>query len=181
MKKLYSTIMMLAMMVAALSFTACGGSNSDDEFDGGGSSSSPGSNKATISYAGKDYKISSPYMEMYVYEENTNGKKYFYFWLGNTLQMFIYVNQKPTVGSDLNSYSPKISISDMYKSMGYYDLSSIAYKSGTAKVINVDNNSITVSFEKYTYSFKTESNTQPNAQEKNHDLIFDGKVCFATD
>lgn len=32
MKKLYSTIMMLAMMVAALSFTACGG---DDDNQGG--------------------------------------------------------------------------------------------------------------------------------------------------
>ena len=37
MKKLYSTIMMLAMMVAALSFTACGG---DDEEENGGSSPS---------------------------------------------------------------------------------------------------------------------------------------------
>ena len=36
MKKLYSTIMMLAMMVAALSLTACGG---DDEEIGGGDSS----------------------------------------------------------------------------------------------------------------------------------------------
>ena len=33
MKKFYSTIMMLAMMVAALSFTACGGDSDDDEFD----------------------------------------------------------------------------------------------------------------------------------------------------
>ena len=32
MKKVYSTVMMLAMMVAALSFTACGG---DDEVDNG--------------------------------------------------------------------------------------------------------------------------------------------------
>ena len=32
MKKLYSTIMMLAMMVAALSLTACGG---DDDENGG--------------------------------------------------------------------------------------------------------------------------------------------------
>ena len=30
MKKLYSTIMMLAMMVAAMSFTACGDDNEDD-------------------------------------------------------------------------------------------------------------------------------------------------------
>ena len=33
MKKFYSTIMMLAMMVAALSFTACGGDD-DDEIEG---------------------------------------------------------------------------------------------------------------------------------------------------
>ena len=37
MKKLYSTVMMLAMMVAALSFTACGG---DDEVDNGGGDAS---------------------------------------------------------------------------------------------------------------------------------------------
>ena len=35
MKKIYSTVMMLAMMVAALSFTACGGDD-DDEIDNGG-------------------------------------------------------------------------------------------------------------------------------------------------
>ena len=168
--------MMFAMIVATLSFAACGGSDSDDEdLDGANSS---GRYNATITYAGKEYKISSPFSGMYVYKEHTNGNKDFYFWLGNTLQMWIYVNQKPTVGSDLNSYSPKISISDMYKSMGYYDLYGITYKSGTAKVINVDDNSIIVSFDKYTYSFKTESNTQSNAQEKNHDLIFDGKVNF---
>ena len=38
MKKLYSTITMLAIMVAALSLTACGGSD-DDEIGGDGNSS----------------------------------------------------------------------------------------------------------------------------------------------
>lgn len=38
MKKLYSTIMMLAMIVAALGLTACGGDNEED--DAGGTSSS---------------------------------------------------------------------------------------------------------------------------------------------
>ena len=38
MKKVYSTITMLAMMVAALSFTACGGD--DDEVDNGGGEAS---------------------------------------------------------------------------------------------------------------------------------------------
>lgn len=35
MKKIYSTMIMLAMMVAALSFTACGGDDDDDEIGGG--------------------------------------------------------------------------------------------------------------------------------------------------
>ena len=39
MKKLYSTILMLATMVAALSLTACGGDD-DDEIDTGGGNSS---------------------------------------------------------------------------------------------------------------------------------------------
>ncbi len=32
MKRIYSTLMMLALMVAALSFTACGGDDEEDEF-----------------------------------------------------------------------------------------------------------------------------------------------------
>lgn len=53
MKKLYSTIMLLAMMVAALSLTACGG---DDEEDGGGSSSK--GNK-TLTIDGESYYCGS--------------------------------------------------------------------------------------------------------------------------
>ena len=37
MKKLYSTIMLLAMMVAALSLTACGGDDEEDEIGGNSS------------------------------------------------------------------------------------------------------------------------------------------------
>ena len=43
MKKLYSTIMLLAMMVAALSLTACGGDDGEDEI--GGNSSFSNSNQ----------------------------------------------------------------------------------------------------------------------------------------
>ena len=50
MKKLYSTIMMLAMMVAALSFTACG---SDDGGNGGGNN--PPTGGKTLSYDGTAY------------------------------------------------------------------------------------------------------------------------------
>lgn len=38
MKKLYSTILVLATMVAALSITACSSSSDDDEDNGGGGS-----------------------------------------------------------------------------------------------------------------------------------------------
>ena len=49
MKKIHSTIMMLAMMVAALSFTAC---SSDDDEDGGGGG---GDSKKTLIIDGQAY------------------------------------------------------------------------------------------------------------------------------
>ena len=49
MKKLYSSIMLLAMMVAALGLTACGGSD-DDEIGGGDGGGSSASSTFTIIY-----------------------------------------------------------------------------------------------------------------------------------
>ena len=54
MRKLYSTIMMLAMMVAALSFTACGGDD-DDVDNGGGEASIVGMWECTHFDADTDY------------------------------------------------------------------------------------------------------------------------------
>ena len=54
MKKVYSTVMMLAMMVAALSLTACGGD--DDEIDnGGGDVSIVGTWECTYFESNTDY------------------------------------------------------------------------------------------------------------------------------
>ncbi len=59
MKKLYSTVMMLAMMVAALSLTACGGD--DDEVDNGGDASIVGEWECTnMNY---DENLSGLYVE----------------------------------------------------------------------------------------------------------------------
>lgn len=59
MKKIYSTIAMLAMMVAALGLTACGNSSDDDEVDGGG-----GSNAVfTITVDGNTHEYNSEYLE----------------------------------------------------------------------------------------------------------------------
>ena len=69
MKKLYSTIMMLAMMVAALSFTACGG---DDDEDGGNSGNGDTSSSSIIGTW--DIVQSVYYMEGEAPEyENGNG------------------------------------------------------------------------------------------------------------
>ena len=55
MKKYYSVLVMLAMMVAALSFTACGG---DDEEEDGGSIPSP-SSSMVIRINGVDWAAST--------------------------------------------------------------------------------------------------------------------------
>lgn len=52
MKKIYSTLTMLAMMVAALSFTACG--DDDDEIDNGG-----GKGKKTLKIDGESFYCGS--------------------------------------------------------------------------------------------------------------------------
>ena len=51
MKKIYSTIMLLTMMVAALGFTACGGDD-DDDINGGGNSSK---GEMTLTIDGESY------------------------------------------------------------------------------------------------------------------------------
>jgi uncharacterized lipoprotein YehR (DUF1307 family) len=53
MKRLYSTIMLLAMMVAVVSFTACGGD--DDDEKGGGNGGSNGSDFIELTIDGKTY------------------------------------------------------------------------------------------------------------------------------
>ena len=53
MKKIYSTVMMLATMVAALSLTACGGD--DDEIDNGGDASIVGEWECTYFDSDTDY------------------------------------------------------------------------------------------------------------------------------
>ena len=59
MKKLFSTIIMLAVMVAALSLTACGGSGDDDEegYGGGNNNNSSLSTFTMVSSNGKEYVV----------------------------------------------------------------------------------------------------------------------------
>ena len=130
--------------------------------------------KATITYAGDVHEIISPYMYMYSYTEYSKHK-YFYFLVSTMLKIYINVSQKPTVGSDLSAYNPKIDVEDLCEIMERYQLSDMDFSSGTAKVIAADSKSITVTFNKYTYTF-TSSST-----DKTHKLIFDGTIKFLID
>ena len=58
MKKLYSTIMLLAMMVAALGFTACGGDDGDDK--GGGNNEPISGDFVKVTFQGNTYQESIP-------------------------------------------------------------------------------------------------------------------------
>ena len=73
MKKLYSTIMMLAMMVAALSLTACGGDDEDEI--GGDGNSSDDEEYFEITINGEKYISSSWYGAVLVgmNKKNING------------------------------------------------------------------------------------------------------------
>lgn len=79
MKKLYSTILVLATMVAALSLTACGGDDKDDEIDGG------------------VYYDDNEYFEISINGENYTDKT----WCGSVV---INLGQKRKNGMDVYAY-----------------------------------------------------------------------------
>lgn len=106
MKKLYSTIMMLAMMVAALGLTACGGDD-EEEDDGGTSSSSLVGTwdvvRAVYYLEGQEPIYDDPNGAYYVFTANKvsyhdaddpdDGKSFDYTYRGNKL----YIDLTPLI------------------------------------------------------------------------------------
>ena len=152
MKKLYSTIMMLAMMVAALSLTACGGS--DDEGGGavnpGGNGNNP-NNTLTIvhSFEGKyvtldakgypqsynGYLTDRGTIFCYMVKENYSNPNYLHIHLENGEKS---ISDFP-VGHDLGNPTLSFpSTSSRYK-----------YLSGEVKVINNNGKGFTLEFNDY--------------------------------
>ena len=167
MKKVYSTIMMLAMMVATLCLTACGSSSDDDEVDGGG-----GSNAAfTITVDGNPHEYNSEYLEWM----SLMGT-----WEGKYLKIDI-----PSLHDEFRFYYPSNTNPSSYFNVGYdsfeNDATEIclygpskykcAYVNGSAKVTKNDGKNLTVRFSKYTFTWNNGS----------REIKFDGTLNFVLD
>lgn len=166
MKKIYSTITMLAIMVAALSLTACGGSD-DDEIggDGGGSSTS---STFTIIYDdggeqvfihNSDIAIQSLGAEFGNLERHDSPRGSYFDMIIGTKGNFYIIFPRQKYGEDL---------APSYFSVGYSDFGADAtdmervdahgygwdgeYISGSAKVTKNDGKYITINFNDYKYS-----------------------------
>ena len=150
MKKLYSTIMLLAMMVAALSLSACGGDDEDDDFGVGGSSSS--STLKMVSSKGEEYHLLDRYNEHFYGNLSTRG----HIWCfmenerGNSIGYFrIKLGSVKTiadfpVGLDLGEVDMNFATQGDYNHYNEFD-----YASGSIKVIANDGKSFTLRFYNY--------------------------------
>ena len=177
MKKLYSSIMMLAMMVAALGLTACGGDDGDEiGGDGGGVSAS---STFTIIYDDggeqvfthdSDIAIQSLCAEFGNLERHDSPRgSYFYMMIGAKGDFYI-IFPRQKYGEDL---------APSYFSVGYSDFGADAtdiervsasasgwygdYISGSAKVIKNDGKYITIDFNNYKYSVTSGINSSRTA------------------
>lgn len=166
MKKLYSTIMMFAMMVGALSLTACGGSD-DDEIGGDGGGSSTSSTFTIIYDDGgeqvfthdSDIAIQSLGAEFGNLERHDSPRGSYFDMIIGTKGNFYIIFPRQKYGEDL---------APSYFSVGYSDFGADAtdmervdaygygwdgeYISGSAKVTKNDGKYITINFNDYKYS-----------------------------
>ena len=164
MKKLYSTIMLLAMMVAALSLTACGG---DDDEENGGDGGGSANSTFTIIYDDggeqvfthdSDIAIQSLCANFGNHELINSKGSYFYMMIGTKGDFYIIFPRK--------KYGENLAPS--YFSVGYSDFGADAtdiervsasgsgwygeHISGSAKVTKNDGKYITINFNNYKYS-----------------------------
>ena len=171
MKKVYSTIMMLAMMVVALSFTACGSSSDDDEIDGGGGSNA----MFTITVDGNPHEYNSEYLEWM----SLMGT-----WESYNSATFLKIDV-PSLHDEFRFYYPSNTNPSSFFKVGYdsfeNDATEIciygsskykcAYASGSAKVTKNDGKNLTVRFSKYTFTWNNGG----------REIMFDGTLNFVLD
>ena len=168
MKKVYSTIIMLAMMVEALSFTACGGDDKED-IDGGGCSNAA----FTITIDGNKHEYNGDYLS--------------YMDLMGTWESFSGVNFLkigiPSMGDEFRMYfTPNTNPSSYFK-VGYSSFvddateiclyssskNKCSHVGGSARVIKNDGRNLTVQFSNFAFTWKS----------GNREIAFDGTLNFA--
>ena len=175
MKKLYSTIMLLAMMVAALSITSCGGDGDDD----GGNPGSDPSSTFSITYDGEKNEVDNV---QWIDPHFGNGgyNKGNYFCLDNypmaTGQIHIIFPQSQYGGNVQPSYF-NVGYSDFgvdATDIEYISASSSGwhgeYVSGSARVTKNSGSSITVQFSNYMF--------EVSRSGKTHEFILNGTLEF---
>ena len=157
MRKIYSTMMMLAMMVAALSFTACGGD--DDEVDTGGAGSGS-SSIFTITRDGVVNEVEntewiSPQFTNKALKRGAGFSLYDYPLMRGTIYIifpqeqygeYLRPSDFPVGYSDFDSYATDIVF--VSPEQAGWDGECI---SGSARVLKNSGNSITVQFDNYMF------------------------------
>lgn len=154
MKKVYSTFLALATIVAALGLTACGGDDEDDDFGGSGKKTK---STITVTKDNDDVYYSISIFDWTSEDDLING------YLTDRGQIFCYMSRK-TAFDNYNLYiyleNGEKSISDFPKG---YDLGEPAvnfaftqshsttyyYVSGSVKVVQNDGKSFTLQFNDY--------------------------------
>lgn len=169
MKKLHSTIMMLAMMVAALSFSACNGDEEDGVWGADMNGNSVSGYMATITFDDCNvHEIVSPYMAMHTYSKSC---KYFCIMPTMAKFIYIYVSEMPHLNADLNEYITEFELMELsFTEMGDWE-----HEAGSAKVIMNDGEYITISFTNYQISYTVHGIF---GNEKEHKLTINGKIKF---
>jgi len=175
MKKQYSTIMVLAMMVAALSITACSSSSDDDEDNGGGGSTS----SFTITYDGEKNEV-----------ENVEWLNPHYGNGGYNKGNYFCLEDYPLNGGQIHIIFPYSkygkNVPPSYFQVGYSDFGEDAtdieyittsmsgwhgdYTSGSAKVTKNDGKYITVQFSNYSFEVERSGRT--------HSFVLNGTLTF---
>lgn len=177
MKKFYSTILMLAMMAAAMGLTAGSSSSDDDETGGGGGSSS----SFSITYDGtKNYVENVKWLNPLYGNGGYNEGNYF------------CLENYPLNGGQIHIIFPYSqygkNVPPSYFQVGYCDFGEDATDieyisaemsgwygecvSGSAKVIKNSGNSITLQFSNYKF--------EVSRKGKTHEFILNGTLAFET-
>lgn len=171
MRKFYSAIVMIDIIVTAWSFTACGSSSDDEEIGGGG-----GSNAAfTITIDGNLHEYNSEYLEwmslMGTWESYSNAT-------------FLKIDV-PSLSDEFRFYYPSNTNPSSYFKVGYDSFEDDAteiclygpskykctYVKGSAKVAKNDGKNLTVRFSQYTFTWNNGS----------REIMFDGFLNFVLD
>ena len=170
MKKMYSTIMMLAMIIAALSLTAC--SSSDDDEEGGGGSTNA---VFSITIDGSTTDYNSDYLDWM----SLMGT-----WESYSSATFLKIDV-PSLNDEFRFYYPSNTNPSSYFKVGYSSFEDDAteiclygaskykctYVKGSAKVIKNDGKNLTVRFSKYTFTWN----------DGGREIMFDGTLNFVLD